>query len=68
MADKKIDEKEAQESKKIYHQFSQKRSEILKNTQFKVEDLSGDILSKKSYSSENYLNLTIFQPNDVITI
>ena len=35
MIDKKIDEKEAQELKKIYNHYLDKRSGIMKNTQFK---------------------------------
>ena len=38
MVDKKIDEKEAQELKKIYNHYLDKRKEIMNNTQFKVED------------------------------
>ena len=37
MVDKRIDEKEAQELKKIYNHYIDKRSEIMKNTQFRVE-------------------------------
>ena len=37
MVDKKIDEKEAQELKKIYNHYFDKRSEIMKNTSVKVE-------------------------------
>ena len=40
MIDKKIDEKEAQELKKIYNHYIYKGSEIVSNTQFKVEDVS----------------------------
>ena len=39
MVDQKIDEKEADESKKVYNHYIDKRSEIMKNTQFKVEDV-----------------------------
>ena len=39
MFDKKIDEKEALELKKIYNHYIDKRSEFMKNTQFKVEDI-----------------------------
>ena len=46
MIDKKIDEKEAQELKKIYNHYIDKRSEIMKNTSFKVEDVFGDVISK----------------------
>ena len=58
MVDKKLDEKEAQELKKIYNLYIDKRSEIMKNTQFKVEDVFGDVISKDRISQEqiNKLN------------
>ena len=52
MVDKKIDEKEAEELKKIYNHYIDKRKEILKNTEFKVEDVFGDIISKDNFSQE----------------
>ena len=42
MTDKNSDEKEAQELKKIYNHYLDKRSELMKNTAFKVEDVFGD--------------------------
>ena len=48
--DKKIDEKETQELKKIYKHYLDKRKEILKNTSFKVEDIFGDVISKDNFS------------------
>ena len=52
MIDKKIDVKEAQEIKKIYNYYLDTRSEFLKNSQFQVEDVFGDITSKDSISKE----------------
>ena len=52
MLDKKIDEKEAQELKKIYNHYLDKRKEIMKNTNFKVEDVFGDVISKDNFSQE----------------
>ena len=52
MIDKKIDEKEALELKKIYNHYIDKRSEIMKNTSFRVEDVFGDVISKGSISPE----------------
>ena len=52
MVDKKLDEKEAQELKKSYNHYIDKRSEIMKNTQFKVDDFFGDVISKDSLSPE----------------
>ena len=40
MVDKKIDEKEAQELKKNYNHYFDKRKEIMRNTRFKAEDKS----------------------------
>ena len=45
LIDKKIDEKEAQELKEIYNHYLNKRKDIMKNTQFKVEDVFGDVIS-----------------------
>ena len=60
MSDKKIDEKEAQELKKIYNHYIKKRSEIMKNTQFKVEDVFGDVISKDNFSQEQITKLHNF--------
>ena len=59
MVDKKIDEKEALELKKIYNQYLDKKA-IMKNTSFKVEDVLGDIFSKDSISPEQITKLKIF--------
>ena len=48
MIDKKIDEKEAQELKKIYNHYIDKRKQIMDSTKFKVEDMFGDVISKDS--------------------
>ena len=45
MIDNKIDD-EAQEFKKIYNHFSDKRTDIMKIIQFKV-DVFGDVLYKE---------------------
>ena len=60
MVDKKIDEKESQELKKIYNHYIDKRSEIMKNTQFKFEDIFGDIINKDSISTEQITKLNNF--------
>ena len=49
---KKIDEKGALELRKIYNHYLDKRKEIMKNTQFKVEDVFGDVISKDNFSRE----------------
>ena len=60
LIDKEIDEKEAQELKKIYNHYIDKRSEIMKNTSFKVEDVFGDVISKDSFSQEQIIKLNKF--------
>ena len=57
MIDKKIDEKEAQELKKIYNHYVDKRTEIMNSTKFKAEDIFGDIISKDSISTEQITKL-----------
>ena len=60
MVDKKIDEKEALELKKIYNLYIDKRSKIMKNTQFKVEDVFGNIINKDKFSHEQVIKLNNF--------
>ena len=51
MIDKRIDEKEAEELKKNYNHYIDKRKEIMKNTSFRV-DVFGDVLNKDNVSQE----------------
>ena len=51
MIDKKIDDKEAQEVNKIYNHYLDKRTDITKNTQFKVEEIYGVILNEETITS-----------------
>ena len=60
MVDRKIDEREAQELKKIFNHYIDKRSEILKNTSFKVEEVFGDVISKDNFSQEQITKLNNF--------
>ena len=60
MIDKKIDEKEALELKKIYNHYIDKRKEIMNSTKFKVEDIFGDVISKDSISTEQITKLNNF--------
>ena len=55
-----IDEKQAEELKKIYNQNLGKRKEIMKNTQIKVEDVFGDDISKYKFSQEQKTKLDNF--------
>ena len=60
MIDKKIDEKEALEMKKIYNHYLDKRKQIMDSTKFKVEDIFGDVISKNSISPEQITKLNNF--------
>ena len=58
--DEKIDEKEAQELKKIYNHYLDERKEIMEITQFKVEDVFGDIVIKDKLSQDQITKLNTF--------
>ena len=60
MIDKKIDEKDAEQIKQIYNHYIDKIKEIMKNTQFKVEDVFGDVISKDNFSQEQITKLNNF--------
>ena len=57
MVDKKIDGKEAVELKKIYNHYLDRRKENMKNAQFKVEDIFGDIINKDNISQDQIIKL-----------
>ena len=58
---KKVGEKAALELKKIYNNYLDNRSKLLKKTQFKVEDIFGNVISKDSISAEQ-----INKPNNFL--
>ena len=60
MVDKKIEEKEGEELKKVYNHYFDKRKEIMKKTNFKVEDIFGHVISKDKYSQEQFTRLNSF--------
>ena len=60
MIDKRIDQKEAEQLKQIYNHYIDKRSEILRNTQFRVEDIFTDVISKDNLSQETIIKLNNF--------
>ena len=60
MIDKKIDQKEAEQLKQIYNHYVDKKSEIMKNTQFKVEDIFNDVINKDTISQEQIVKLNNF--------
>ena len=63
LVDKEIVEKEAQDLKKIYNHYIDKRWEIMTNTSFKVEDVFCDVISKDNFSREQITKLNIFLAN-----
>ena len=60
MIDKRIDEKEAEQLKKIYNHYIDKRKEFKNSTKFKVEDIFGDVISIDSISPEQITKLNNF--------
>ena len=60
MIGKKIDQKEADQLKQIYNHYIDKKSEIMKNTSFKVEDVFDDIIHKDTISQEQITKLNNF--------
>ena len=60
MIDKKIDQKEAEQLKQIYNHYVDKKSEIMKNTSFKVEDVFNVIIHKDTISTEQITKLNNF--------
>ena len=68
MVDKKTDAKEAQELKKIYNHYLDKRKEIMKNTQFRVGDVFDDVISKDNFSRKQITNLKKFLSKNNVNI
>ena len=60
MVGKKINEKEAQELKKIHTQYLDRRKEIMHTTKLKIEKIFGDVKSKDSLSPEQITKLNNF--------
>ena len=66
MIDKVINQKEADQLKQIYNHYVDKKSEIMKNTQFKVEDIFDDVINKDTISQEQIVKLNnFFSQNDI---
>ena len=55
-----IDEKEGHQLKQIYNHYIDKKSEIIKNTSFRVEDIFTDVMNKDTISPEQKTNLNNF--------
>ena len=60
MIDKVINQKEANQLKQLYNHYVDKKSEIMKNTSFKVEDIFNDVLKKDTISQEQINKLNNF--------
>ena len=60
MIDKVINQKEADQLKQIYNHYTDKNSEIMKNTQFKVEDIFNEVINKDTISQEQIVKLNNF--------
>ena len=60
MIDKVINQKESDQLKQIYNHYVDKKSEIMKNTQFKVEDIFNDVINKDTISQEQIVKLNNF--------
>ena len=60
MIDKKNDQKESDELKKIYNHYLDKRKENKNSTNFRVEDLFGDLIGKASIPTEQITKLNNF--------
>ena len=60
MVDKKIDQKEAEDLKKTFNHYLDRRKKIMNSTKFKVEDVFGDVISKGNFSQEQITKLINF--------
>ena len=60
MIDKKVDQKEANQLKQIYNHYVDKKSEIMRNSSFKVEDVFNDIIHKDTNSQEQLIKSNNF--------
>ena len=65
MIDKKTDEKEAQELRKIYNHYLDTRKEILTSTQFNVEDIFGNNINKDTISPEQITKIKSFSAKTI---
>ena len=66
MIDKVINQKEADQLKQSYNHYIDKRSEIMRNSSFRVEDVFGDVISKDNFSQEQITKLNnFFSKNNV---
>ena len=62
LIEKNIDEIEALELREIYNRYLDKRRDIMKNTQFKAENIFGDKISKHYFLPEQTTKPKFFKP------
>ena len=60
MIDKKIDQIEAEQLKQIYNHYLDKRKEIINSTEFKVENVFGNVINKHNISQDQIIKLNKF--------
>ena len=60
LIDERIDEKEGEKLKSICNQYINKQDEIKKSTQFKFEEVFGNIIRKDTISFEQITKLNKF--------
>ena len=60
MIDKIINQKEADQLKQIYNHYVDKKSEIMRNTSFKVEVIFNNVINKDTISQEQIIKLNNF--------
>ena len=60
MIDKVINQKESDQLKQIYIHYVDKKSEKMKNTQFKVEEIFNEVINKDTISQEQIVKLKNF--------
>ena len=57
MIDKKIDENEGEKLRSFFNHYINKQDEIKKSTQFRVEEVFGNIIPKDTVSPEQITKL-----------
>ena len=60
MIDKVINQKEADQLKQVYNHYVDKKSEMMINTRFEVEDIFNDVINKDTISQEQIVELNNF--------
>ena len=60
MVDKIFSQKQCEDLKEIYNHYLDKIKEIMTSTQFKIEDIFGDVISKDFISPEQITKPNIF--------